>query len=95
MPIVGDHPESGIRFVFERPDGGPPWLYEGDAFTPEARSPMAVRVEAGGEVTVTAGSELSADLAEKVRLLFRSLHKQAKDFPRGEPPRRVVRWRGE
>ena len=95
MPIVGDHPESGIRFVFERPDGGPPWLYEGDAFTPEARFPMAVRVEAAGEVTVTPGGELSVDLAEKVRLLFRSLHKQAKDSPRGEPPRKVVRWRGE
>lgn len=81
--------------MFERPDGGPPWLYEGDAFTPDARFAMAVRVSDGGDVAVTPAGDIPADLSEKVRLLFRSLHKQAKDAPRGAPPRKVVRWRGE
>ena len=43
MPIVGDHPESGVRFVLERPRaGGPPFQYEGAAFTPDARFANAV-----------------------------------------------------
>ena len=99
MPIVGDHPESGVRFVLERPlRGGPPWIYRGDAFTPDARFPLEVHVSAEGEVRVSPGSpgrDAPADLPEKVRLLFRALYRQSKDLPGGEPPRKVVRWRGE
>ena len=101
MAIVGDHPESGVRFALERPlRGGPPWVYEGHAFTPAERFPVQVRVSEGVEVEVTLGDEAPAGMAEKVRLLFRSLYKQArgegeKQGGDGEPPRKVVRWRGE
>ncbi len=99
MPIVGDHPESGVRFVLERPPRvGPPWVYRGDAFTTEARFPLEVLVSAEGDVRVDAGNtagEAPAALREKVRLLFRALHRQAKELPGREPPRKVVRWRGE
>ena len=100
MSIVGDHPETGVRFVFERPlRGGPPWVYRGDAFTPSARFPLEVSVAADGEVRVSSedsggsGGEV-AEISEKVRLLFRSLYRQARELPGGEPPRKVVRWRG-
>jgi hypothetical protein len=54
MAIIGDHPETGIRLVLERPrDGGPPWIYVGEAFTPTAAFDARVRVEAGGDVDVT------------------------------------------
>ncbi len=107
MAIVGDHPETGVRFVVERPlrgqeggrdagaRGGPPWVYRGDAFTPDARFPLEVQVAADGAVRVVVSDGLPADVAEKVRLLFRTLYRQAKDTPGGEPPRKVVRWRGE
>jgi hypothetical protein len=93
MPIIGDHPESGVRFVLERPlRGGPPWTYRGDAFSPDARIALEVHVSADGDVRVEAGPGAGDDLAEKVRLLFRALYKQAAP---GAPPRKVVRWRGE
>ena len=104
MAIVGDHPETGVRFVLERPGGGqgkepggdgPPWLYRGDAFTPDARFPLEVHVSGAGDVQVGGGESLPGELAEKVRLLFRTLYRQAKDTPGGAPPRKVVRWRGE
>jgi hypothetical protein len=103
MAIVGDHPETGVRFVLERPPASDvvdaPWAYRGDAFTPDARFPLEVDVSRSGEVRVAspAGAELPAEIAEKVRLLFRTLYRQARtqDGPSGEPPRKVVRWRGE
>jgi hypothetical protein len=97
MGIVGDHPEAGVRFVLERPRGAasPPWVYRGDAFTPDARFPLEVDVSAEGDVRVVAGPEVPGEIVEKVRLLFRTLYKQAKDVRGGEPPRKVVRWRGE
>jgi hypothetical protein len=98
MPIVGDHPESGARFVLERPlQGGPPWIYGGAVFTPDARFTLEVRVSREGEVTVWSrdGDAAPPELAEKARLLLRSLVKQARELPGGEPPRRIVRWRGE
>jgi hypothetical protein len=98
LAIIGDHPESGVRFVLERPlTGGPPWVYRGDAFTPDARFALEVRVSEAGLVQVLPGDSAppSSELVEKVRLLFRTLYRQAKDTPGGEPPRRVVRWRGE
>jgi hypothetical protein len=96
MAIVGDHPESGLRFVLERAhDAKTPWIYRGDAFTPDARHPLVVEVTEDGEVRVDAAPDAPPELAEKTRLLFRALFKQAKDSPGGAPPRKVVRWRGE
>jgi hypothetical protein len=98
MAIVGDHPETGVRFVLERPlrvEGGAPWVYRGDAFTPDARFALEVAVARDGEVRATGDDAVPAEIVEKVRLLFRTLYRQAKDTPGGEPPRRVVRWRGE
>jgi hypothetical protein len=95
MAIVGDHPESGVRFVLERSlELAAPWIYRGDAFTPEARHPLEVHVSQDGQVQVV-GADVPPDLAEKVRLLFRTLYRQASDAPGGAPPRKVVRWRGE
>jgi hypothetical protein len=108
MAIVGDHPETGVRFVLERPgsrktaagttaepESAGPWVYAGDAFTPDTRFSLEVHVSAAGDVRVESGAALPPDIAEKVRLLFRTLYRQAKDTPGGEPPRKVVRWRGE
>jgi hypothetical protein len=103
MGIVGDHPETGVRFVLERLAAtgtpGAPWAYRGDAFTPNARFPLEVEISRAGDVHVTSpvGREVPAEIAEKVRLLFRTLYRQARaqDEASGEPPRKVVRWRGE
>jgi hypothetical protein len=100
MAIVGDHPETGVRFVLERPRradeaAGGAWIYRGDAFTPDARFSLEVRVARDGNVGVTGAAALPPEIAEKVRLLFRSLYKQADVESGGEPPRKVVRWRGE
>jgi hypothetical protein len=96
MPIIGDHPETGFRFVLERPlRGGPPWEYRGHVFTPRESFALEVTVSADGAVGVVLGSDGPAGVTEKVRLLFRSLYRQAREVPGGEPPRKVVRWRGE
>jgi hypothetical protein len=90
MPVVGDHPESGVRFALERArEDAAPWVYRGHAFTKDARFALEVTVSAAGEVRV-ASDDAPADLAEKARLLFRALAKQAEG---GAPPRKVVRWR--
>lgn len=96
MAIVGDHPESGLRFALARAyDAEAPWVYRGDVFTPDARFALVVTVAADGDVKVTAPPGAPEEVAEKTRLLFRALYKQAKDSPGGAPPRKVVRWRGE
>ena len=96
MPIVGDHPESGVRFVLERPRaGGPPFQYEGSAFTPDARFALHAVVDDAGAVTVTSADGAPADVIEKARLMLRTLHRQAKADGDGAPPRKIVRWRGE
>ena len=102
MPIAGDRPETGVRIQIEREKSREeaPWSYAGAAHVPEASFPVAVRVEAGGEVTVTIspsaedGTAPPSDLAEKVRLIVRTVYRQAKADD--EPPAwRIVRWRGE
>ncbi len=96
MPIVGDHPARGVRFVLERPAGSEaPWVYRGEAFTPDARHPLEVHVAKDGTVRVGGSEDLPGELAEKVRLLFRTLHRQAGELPGGAPPLKVVRWRGD
>ena len=93
MTIVGDHPESGVRFVLERPyEGGPPWTYAGDAFTPDQRFALTARVD--GDGTVAVSGDVPAAVAEKARLVLRALYKQA-HAEGTAPPRKIVRWRGE
>jgi hypothetical protein len=96
MSIVGDHPESGVRFVLERPyAGGPPWIYAGHAFTPDARFPLSAEVAADGAVRVRVEADAPAEVAEKARLVLRALYKQSQADGDGAPPRKIVRWRGE
>ncbi|MBX3208792.1 MAG: hypothetical protein KF764_27415 [Labilithrix sp.] len=102
MPIAGDRPETGVRIQIQRDKARPepPWEYAGAAHVPDASFPVAVTVDAAGEVVVTispAEADATAppvDLAEKVRLIVRAVYRQAKSD--GEPPAwRIVRWRGE
>lgn len=101
MPIAGDHPETGVRIHIERDKmrGDPPFRYRGSAFLPASAFPLEVTVDAEGTAVVTlspneAGEAPPADLAEKVRLIVRTVHRQAKAD--NEPPAwRIVRWRGE
>ena len=94
MGIVGDKPESGVRIELERDrDGGPPWIYGGDAVTPEARVPVRVTVSSDGAVEVDG---VDAALAGKIKLIVRMAYKHAQDDEvNAPPPRRIVRWRGE
>jgi hypothetical protein len=97
MAIVGDHPQKGIRFILERAEepsaAAPPCVYEGAAFTPEMRYALRIVVDADGGATCDDGS-VPDDLAEKARLLVRTMvrHARTEGTP---PPRRIMRWRGE
>lgn len=101
VAIAGDRPESGVRIALERAkQSDPPWNYRGAAHVPDASFGAEVTVTESGDVTVslgpdpTTGAAPPADLAEKVRLIVRTVHRQAKAD--GEPPAwRIVRWRGE
>lgn len=66
--------------------------YEGQISTPAQDFPARVTVDAAGDVTVdtTAGG----DLAEKARLIVRTVlrHATSEGQP---PPRRIQRWRGD
>jgi len=98
VAIIGERPETGVRIAIERPrDGGPPWSYGGAAVLPEASFPVRVTVSEVGEVDVVLaptaeGAPPPGDLAEKVRLIVRTVYRQAKTD--AEPPAwRIVRWR--
>ena len=98
MAIIGERPETGVRIAIERPrEGGPPWSYAGAAVLPEASYPVRVTVSEAGEVGVelsaaAGGAAPPGDLAEKVRLIVRTVYRQAKSDD--EPPAwRIVRWR--
>jgi hypothetical protein len=95
MPIVGSHPESGVRVNVERPQaGGPPWCYEGDAVTPNASYRVTANVSASGDVEVVLAADAPKGLADKTRRVLRSAWKHAQT--EGEPPpRHIVRWRPE
>lgn len=101
MPVAGDRPESGVRIALERPRDPEcaPWTYAGAAHTPQATFPLRVVVKGDGEVVVTldaadGGEPPPPDLAEKVRLIVRTVQRQAASD--GEPPPlRIARWRGE
>jgi hypothetical protein len=95
MGIVGSHPETGVRIEVERArEGGPPWRYRGEAVTPHARFAMTAAVTATGDVTIDVAPDAPAGLADKARLLVRSVCKHARDES-SPPPRRIVRWRAE
>ena len=103
VPIVGERPLTGVRIAIERPrEGGPPWNYAGSAFLPVASFSAQVTVSEAGDVEVVLepdppgerGEEPPSDLAEKIRLIVRTIYKQAKSD--GEPPAfRIVRWRAD
>jgi hypothetical protein len=98
MGIIGHKPETGIRIDVERPQaGGPPWRYRGTATTAEAEFPVGATIEASGDVKVElagAAAASGADLAEKIRLILRAVHKHAAQD--GLPPaRRIQRWRAD
>ena len=90
MPIIGDHPEVGIRFVLDRGPEGPPYLYEGAAFTPDQRFSLTIVVETDGTVKVE--GDAPPDVREKARLMVRTMVRHAQDEG-GAPPRRIMRWR--
>jgi hypothetical protein len=102
VAIVGERPLTGVRIAIERPrEGGPPWNYAGSAFLPDASFSAQVTVSEAGEVEVVlagvagkGGEAPPTDLAEKIRLIVRTIYKQAKSD--GEPPAfRIVRWRAD
>lgn len=104
MAIAGDRPETGVRIQIERDASRdePPWTYAGFVHLPTASAALTVVVDGAGEVVVTilppaAGGpegDMPPDLADKVRLIVRTVYRQAKADD--EPPAwRIVRWRGE
>jgi hypothetical protein len=102
MTIVGQMPETGFRIEIERSRlGGPPWLYEGAAVTPDARFPVRATLAVDGEVKVEVFSPAvfprrtpPAPLAESLRRIVRTAYRHARDEdPHAPPPRRIVRWR--
>lgn len=95
MGIVGHHPETGVRIDVERERaGGPPWRYEGEAVTPSERFRVAALIAEDGAVSVVLQSGAPAGLAEKARLLVRTVWKHAREDA-AAPPRRIVRWRAD
>lgn len=77
----------------------PPWIYTGAANVPDASFPATVTVNENGEVDValsrsSEGLDPPAGLAEKVRLIVRTVYRQAKADDEA-PAWRIVRWRGE
>jgi hypothetical protein len=95
MSIVGQHPETGVRIDVERArEGGPPWRYEGEAVTPAARFRLAATVGDDGTVGVELEAGAPGGLADKARLLLRTVWKHAEDDAT-YPPRHIVRWRAD
>ena len=93
MSIVGDHPEQGIRFEFTRAASVEGMaIYGGFAFTPEAKHALRVVMDAAGLVTVEAEATLPKEIAERARMLVRTVVRHAKDGG-GRPPLRIRRWR--
>jgi hypothetical protein len=94
MTIVGRNPESGIRLMIERVrDEGPPWTYEGAAYTPRSTHPVRIVVEISGEVVVEVETETPPDLVQRTRQMVRAAYKHAQDSQQ-PPPRQIHRWKG-
>jgi hypothetical protein len=93
VPIASQRPETGVRIQLERDPNvkAAPYFYRGAATTPNARFDAEVTVHEDGRVDV-ALEGAAAELVEKVRLIVRTVVRQAE----GEAPAwRIVRWRGE
>jgi hypothetical protein len=94
MSIVGKNPESGMRLMIERArEEGPPWAYEGAAYTSRSTHALRVRVEADGAVVVEGDEGMPADLAQRTRQMVRTAYKHAQDA-KEPPPRQIHRWKG-
>jgi hypothetical protein len=94
MSIVGRNPESGMRLMLERPsEGGPPWTYEGAAYTPSSSHPMRVTVQSDGTVDVEVEDATSRGLIQHAKQMVRAAYKHAADQAQA-PPRQIHRWRG-
>jgi hypothetical protein len=94
MSIVGRNPESGIRLMIERVrEEGPPWAYEGAAYTPRSTHPLRVVVQADGVVVVEVDDALPSDLVQRMRQMVRAAYKHAHDAQQ-PPPRQIHRWKG-
>jgi hypothetical protein len=90
-----------MRIALERDKHAPaPFRYRGAVYVPDASFEAEVTVTEDGEVDVSLGADpvsraaAPADVAEKVRLIVRTVHRQAKAD--GEPPAwKINRWRGD
>jgi hypothetical protein len=93
VAIVGERPETGVRLTLDRSfaGGASGLVYEGQIATKEGE--FAVRVDVDG-AEVRVATEAGADLAEKARLIVRTVlrHAEADAVP---PPRRIQRWRAD
>ncbi len=94
MGIVGKHPESGVRLLLERSrEGGPPWTYDGAAYTPTSIHPMRVIVQSDGTVEIECDDSPPRELVQRARQMVRTAYKHATDQAHA-PPRQIHRWRG-
>lgn len=94
MSIVGRHPSSGVRIVLGRSgDGGPPWVYEGQAYTPCSSHALRVVVQSDGTVCVEADDSPPRDLVQRARQMVQVAYKHAAGQVQ-PPPRTIQRWRG-
>jgi hypothetical protein len=95
MPIVGPHPESGVRVVAERlRSEGPPWRYEGHAATSSGSFALVATLDSCGAVVVELPPDAPPRLADRVRLIVRAAWKHARE-DKLPPPFRLARWRAD
>lgn len=99
MAIVGDRPEQGVRLRLDKKDepaavgaSADSLVYEGQISTPDAD--FAVRIEADPSGNVVVATEAGPELAEKARLMVRTVLRHATSEGLA-PPRRIQRWRGD
>jgi hypothetical protein len=89
VAIAGDRPETGLRLTLDRASEAP-LVYEGVISTKDADFTAKACVDDSGNVEVI--TDGGADLAEKARLIVRTVlrHAATDGVP---PPRRIQRWR--
>ncbi|MGH7280348.1 MAG: hypothetical protein ACRELY_02405 [Polyangiaceae bacterium] len=89
MPITGSHPEKGFRIELSLEGKN---CYRGAIVTPDGRFDAIATIDESGAVLLT--TDAPPDLAEKTRLVVRTVVRHAAAEKTGLP-RRIVRWRGE
>jgi hypothetical protein len=98
VSIGGEKPESGVRIVLVRPREScdAPWSYQGMAHLAKVCFPLRVTTANHGAVKVEVGAsgdtQPPADLPERVRLIVRTVLRQASAEGR-PPPWKIARWR--